>query len=78
MLESSCSAQDIPFWGGLYLRYLQLFRKLENTHDQIVQPQKRADARTALEACMGRVLEIRHWLVGSWILYVQWEAMHAM
>jgi hypothetical protein len=29
----------------------------------MLQPQKRQDMRKALEACMGRMLEIRHWLV---------------
>ena len=29
----------------------------------MVHPQKRLDVRKALEACMGRMLEIRHWMV---------------
>lgn len=29
----------------------------------MLQPQKRQDMRKALEACMGRMLEIRHWMV---------------
>jgi hypothetical protein len=29
----------------------------------MLQPQKRQDMKKALEACMGRMLEIRHWMV---------------
>jgi hypothetical protein len=38
-------------------------RKLETAYDQMVHPQKRLDMRKALEACTGRMLELRHWMV---------------
>ena len=47
----------------IYIRYLQIFRRLEVAYDQMVHPQKRQDMRRALEACMGRMLEVRHWMV---------------
>ena len=47
----------------IYIRYLQIFRRLEAAYDQMVHPQKRQDIRRALEACMGRMLEVRHWMV---------------
>lgn len=47
----------------IYIRYLQIFRRLEVAYDQVVHPQKRQDIRRALEACMGRALEVRHWMV---------------
>lgn len=55
--------QELSEWACIYIKYLQIFRKLEAAYDQMLQPQKRQDMRKALEACMGRMLEIRHWLV---------------
>jgi hypothetical protein len=55
--------QELSEWSCIYIRYLQIFRKLETAYDQMLQPQKRQDMKTALEACMGRMLEIRHWMV---------------
>jgi hypothetical protein len=45
------------------VRYLQIARALEAAHDQLTHPQKRADCRRALDACLGRAVEIRHWMV---------------
>ncbi|KIY95572.1 hypothetical protein MNEG_12391 [Monoraphidium neglectum] len=50
-------------WAVIYIHYLQIFRRLEVAYDQVVHPQKRQDIRRALEACMGRMLEVRHWMV---------------
>jgi hypothetical protein len=55
--------QELSEWACIYIKYLQIFRKLEAAYDQMLQPQKRQDMRKALEACMGRMLEIWHWLV---------------
>ena len=55
--------QDLAGWSSIYLRYLQVFRKLDTAHMNIIQPQKRKDLRTALEACMGRMLEVRTYMV---------------
>lgn len=38
---------------------MKAFKKLEDCYDQIVQPQKRSDIKTVLEATMGRMLEIK-------------------
>ncbi|GBF95030.1 hypothetical protein Rsub_07531 [Raphidocelis subcapitata] len=54
---------DLAEWSVIYIRYLQIFRRLETAYDQIAHPQKRQDVRRALEACMGRMLEVRHWMV---------------
>lgn len=58
-------SQDLAEWSVIYIRYLQIFRRLEVAYDQVVHPQKRQDIRRALEACMGRMLEVRHWMVSS-------------
>jgi hypothetical protein len=55
-------AQDLPGWAAAYVRHLQTVRKLAEAHDQVVQPQKRADLRAALEAALARLVELRHYL----------------
>jgi len=42
----------------LYIRYLQIFRKLENCYDQIVHPQKRRDIKKVLEVVMARTIQV--------------------
>ena len=55
-------AQALGDWARLYLRYAGTYRKLCAAHDGLVQPQKRRAARRALDACLGRLLELRAWL----------------
>ena len=38
----------------MYVKYVQIFRRLEQCYDQIVQPQKRRVLRHALDAIIGR------------------------
>ncbi|XP_072536868.1 dynein regulatory complex protein 11 isoform X2 [Salminus brasiliensis] len=47
----------------LYVRYVQIFRQLEEAFDQIVQPQKRRVIREVLDGVMGRVLELKNEMV---------------
>lgn len=47
----------------LYVRYIQIFRHLEEAYDQIVHPQKRQIIRQLLDSVMGRVLELKHEMV---------------
>lgn len=61
--DPALAPKELSEWACIYIKYLQIFRKLEAAYDQMLQPQKRQDMRKALEACMGRMLEIRHWLV---------------
>jgi IQ and AAA domain-containing protein len=61
--DASMAPRDFAEWACVYIKYLQNFRKLEMAYDQMVHPQKLVDMKKALEACMGRMLEIRHWLV---------------
>lgn len=39
----------------LYIRYISLFRELQDCVDQVVHPQKRRDIRIALDAVMARL-----------------------
>lgn len=47
----------------LYVRYVQIFRHLEEAYDQSVHPQKRRVIRQVLEGVMGRILEIKNEMV---------------
>ncbi|KAK2835493.1 hypothetical protein Q5P01_015977 [Channa striata] len=47
----------------LYVRYLQIFRKLVSVYDQVVHPQKRQVIRAILDGVMGRVLELKNEMV---------------
>ncbi|KAM9663601.1 dynein regulatory complex protein 11 [Trichechus inunguis] len=46
-----------------YIKYIQIFRKLENVYDQIVHPQKRILIRKMLDGVMGRILELKNEMV---------------
>eukprot|EP00892_Ulva_mutabilis_P001805 jgi/Ulvmu1/11625/UM008_0029.1 len=61
--DQALAPREFSEWACIYIKYLQIFRKLEVAYDQMVHPQKLVDMKRALEACMGRMLEVRHWLV---------------
>ncbi|XP_014641000.1 PREDICTED: IQ and AAA domain-containing protein 1 [Ceratotherium simum simum] len=46
-----------------YIKYVQIFRNLENVYDQIVHPQKRRLIRKILDGVMGRILELKNEMV---------------
>ncbi|KAI8929927.1 hypothetical protein BC831DRAFT_441619 [Entophlyctis helioformis] len=47
----------------LYIRYIQIYRKLEDAYDQMLHPQKRRLLKEVVVAVMGRLLEIKHYMV---------------
>ncbi|KAM9849670.1 dynein regulatory complex protein 11-like [Aulostomus maculatus] len=47
----------------LYVRYIQVFRKLEKVCDQMIHHQKRQLIRVMLDGVMGRVLELKNEMV---------------
>jgi IQ and AAA domain-containing protein len=49
--------------SDLRIRYTVLLSKLDTVYDQMLQPQKRLIVRRLLEACLGRLIEIKHDLV---------------
>ena len=63
-LEQAGDVDRFQQYATLYIRYLQIFRRLEESYDQLVHPQKRMDLRKTLEAVMGRVLEVKETLTG--------------
>lgn len=50
-------------YGQLYVRYMQIFKKLEECYDCMVHPQKRMDVLKVLKIVMARVVELKHRLV---------------
>ncbi|CAM4622835.1 unnamed protein product [Leuciscus chuanchicus] len=46
-----------------YLRYLKIFRALEEVYDQLVHPQKRRVVHQVLEGVMGRLVELKNEMV---------------
>merc|ERR1712048_987502 len=73
LLEIECPAEPpkperdrIAAFQGLavsYIKYIQIFRKLEECYDQIVHPQKRICIRHVLDGVMGRILEQKNNMV---------------
>lgn len=65
--EPTCPEKDrVVFFQRLamfYVRYIQIFRKLEKVYDQLVHPQKRRVLRGILDGVMGRVLELKNEMV---------------
>ncbi|KAL0819448.1 hypothetical protein ABMA28_007553 [Loxostege sticticalis] len=52
-----------PLLSELRIRYTVLLAKLDAVYDQLLQPQKRLIVKRLLEACLGRLIEIKHDLV---------------
>ncbi|XP_045701684.1 dynein regulatory complex protein 11 [Phyllostomus hastatus] len=46
-----------------YIKYVQIFRNLEDAYDQMVHPQKRILIRKVLDGVMGRILELKNEMV---------------
>jgi hypothetical protein len=49
--------------GCLYIKYIDIYRKLEECYDQMVHPQKRHDVKQVLESTMLRICEIKQQLI---------------
>eukprot|EP00403_Amphidinium_massartii_P034621 CAMPEP_0178443034 /NCGR_PEP_ID=MMETSP0689_2-20121128/38582_1 /TAXON_ID=160604 /ORGANISM="Amphidinium massartii, Strain CS-259" /LENGTH=855 /DNA_ID=CAMNT_0020066819 /DNA_START=48 /DNA_END=2612 /DNA_ORIENTATION=- len=47
----------------LYIKYLQIYRKLEDCHDQMVHPQKRRSIKKVLKSTITRILELKKELI---------------
>ncbi|KAG8345956.1 hypothetical protein TRVL_03218 [Trypanosoma vivax] len=56
---------------SLYIQYLRAGRRLADVHDVQLQPQKRYDVRTLLDACLARMLELRALLTANCGEYVK-------
>lgn len=50
--------------SAVYLKYTLTYIRLEKCYDLIVHPQKRRLLRRTLEAAIGRLIELKHELLG--------------
>ena len=48
----------------MYVKYVQAFRKLEECYDQVTQAQKRRILRQVLDGVIGRIIELKHEMIG--------------
>jgi IQ and AAA domain-containing protein len=55
--------QAFQHFACLYIKYLQIFRKLEYCYDCMIHPQKRLAVKSVLERVIRRVLELKNDLV---------------
>ncbi|XP_030894078.1 dynein regulatory complex protein 11-like [Leptonychotes weddellii] len=64
MMESQSNQVFIfQMLATFYIKYVQIFRNLEDVYDQIIHPQKRILIRKILDGVMGRVLELKNEMV---------------
>ena len=58
--EKSITWDDaFQHFACLYLRYLSIYRKLEDCYDQMIHPQKRQDLKFILEVVMARITQVK-------------------
>lgn len=50
-------------YRAMYIRYLQIFHKLERCYEGMLHPQKRADVAKILESVIARLVQLRHAIV---------------
>jgi len=56
-------ARKFQHYAVLYIRYLDILKRLDECYDQIVQPQKRRMLKTVLESTIARVCELKDTLI---------------
>merc|ERR1712227_369216 len=49
--------------AAMYIRYIQVYKNLEDCYDQMIHPQKREDIKMALENCIGQLVNTKYDLV---------------
>lgn len=50
-------------YACLYIKYIQILKRLSDCYDQMVHPQKRIDVKQVMEVVTTRVVELKHDLV---------------
>eukprot|EP00297_Palpitomonas_bilix_P017871 CAMPEP_0113878750 /NCGR_PEP_ID=MMETSP0780_2-20120614/6859_1 /TAXON_ID=652834 /ORGANISM="Palpitomonas bilix" /LENGTH=161 /DNA_ID=CAMNT_0000865261 /DNA_START=105 /DNA_END=587 /DNA_ORIENTATION=- /assembly_acc=CAM_ASM_000599 len=61
--EEQTEEEAFQHHAFLYIKYVQVYKNLEECYDNVVHPQKRRDILVVLEAVMGRMLEIKDFLI---------------
>ena len=50
-------------FSKLYIKYIEIYKKLEECYDQISHPQKKISLKPVLEMCMARICELKQDMV---------------
>lgn len=56
-------AQAFQHFACLYIKYLQIFKKLETCYDSMIHPQKRISVKAVLQLVIKRIMELKNDLV---------------
>ena len=56
-------AEWFQHYSLLYIKYIDVYKKLEDCYDQMVHPQKRILLKEMLENSVVRLVEIKHELI---------------
>jgi hypothetical protein len=66
-------------YSSLYIKYIDIFRKLEECYDQMVHPQKRVYIKKVLETSILRICELKSFLIinnpKEMSIYVQLDSL---
>jgi hypothetical protein len=46
--------------AAMYIRYIQVYKNLEDCYDQMIHPQKREDIKMALENVIGQLINTKY------------------
>jgi IQ and AAA domain-containing protein len=58
-IEDWGQSEVFSYLASLYIKYIDIYRKLEECYDQIVQPQKRVFIKKILECTISRICDIK-------------------
>lgn len=63
MTHKRTDLEWFQYYAGLYIRYVEIYRKLEEAYDQMVHPQKRILMKQMLDNTMVRMCEVKQNIV---------------
>ena len=63
IIESWATDEVFQHLASLYVKYIEIYRKLEECYDQMVHPQKRIFIKRILESTICRICEVKKDLV---------------
>merc|ERR1711968_118995 len=61
--EEELREEEFQQKAAMYIRYIQVYKNLEDCYDQMIHPQKREDIKMALENCIGQLINTKYDLV---------------
>lgn len=58
--EEELREEEFQQKAAMYIRYIQVYKNLEDCYDQMIHPQKREDIKMALENCIGQLINTKY------------------